>query len=57
MESTKLLIEEFEKGLNPHQLNQSAVKAKVLGYGEISTVFRIEGLEDVACKRMPLVCK
>jgi len=54
MESIRQTIENFEKGLYPNHLNQSAVAAEVLGYGEISTVFRIEGLGDVACKRMPL---
>ena len=48
------IIEEFEKGLNPTDLNASKVEAHVLGYGEISTVFQIDGLDTVACKRMPL---
>lgn len=54
MTSANQIIKKFEVGLNPNQLELSAVGADVLGYGEISTVFKIHGLEDVACKRMPL---
>ena len=35
----------FESGLDPLNLNQSKIPAKVIGYGEISTVFEIEGDE------------
>ncbi|MCH7763953.1 MAG: hypothetical protein IIB95_09455 [Candidatus Marinimicrobia bacterium] len=48
------IIIEFEKGLNPADLDASKVEAQILGYGEISTVFQIDGLELLACKRMPL---
>tara|TARA_B100000315_G_C14590997_1_gene595772 strand:- start:2009 stop:2926 length:918 start_codon:yes stop_codon:yes gene_type:complete len=51
---TQKIIEEFESGLNPNDLDASKIPAKVLGYGEISTVFQIGGLETEACKRMPL---
>ncbi len=54
MGSHQQIIEEFEKGLNPTALDASKVKAQVLGYGEISTVFKIDGLDTSACKRMPL---
>jgi hypothetical protein len=54
MDSHQYIIEEFEKGLNPIDLDASKVEAHVLGYGEISTVFQIDGLDTVACKRMPL---
>lgn len=47
-------IENFEKGLVPDHLDESRVKARILGYGEISTVFEIAEMRDKACKRMPL---
>lgn len=48
------LLIRFESGLDPQNLEESPVPAEVLGYGEISTVFRIGGCADVAYKRMPL---
>jgi hypothetical protein len=50
------LLEEFEQGLDPRWPDRSRVPARVLGYGEISTVFAIqaEGLQDLAFKRLPL---
>jgi hypothetical protein len=50
------LLQEFESGLDPQRPEQSAIAARVLGYGEISTVFAIEepGLQGLAFKRLPL---
>ena len=48
------LLYRFESGLNPQRIEQSEVSAAILGYGEISTIFRIEGENGVAFKRMPL---
>lgn len=48
------LLKEFERGLDPSHPERSKIPAKVLGYGEISTVFEIEGVPDFACKRMPI---
>jgi hypothetical protein len=50
------LLQQFERGLEPQQPEQSAIPARVLGYGEISTVFEIqaEGLRGLAFKRLPL---
>jgi hypothetical protein len=50
------LLQEFEQGLEPQELERSQIPATVLGYGEISTVFAIDakGLEGLAFKRMPL---
>ncbi len=48
------LLKRFEAGLDPQNLSASAVKAKVIGYGEMSTVFQIDDLPDVVLKRMPL---
>ncbi len=46
----------FEAGLNPRHPERSAIPARVLGYGEISTVFEIAAAEGEgwACKRMPM---
>jgi hypothetical protein len=50
------LLQEFEQGLDPRWPEQSQIPARVLGYGEISTVFAIqaEGLQGLAFKRLPL---
>ncbi len=50
------LLREFERGLDPRHPEHSKVPARVLGYGEISTVFAIqgEGLRDLAFKRLPV---
>jgi len=48
------LLKHFEAGLDPQNLNASAVKAKVVGYGEMSTVFQIDDQFDMVFKRLPL---
>ena len=50
------LLREFERGLDPQHPEHSRIPATILGYGEISTVFAIqgEGLQDLAFKRLPL---
>jgi len=50
------LLQEFERGLDPQHPERSKVPARVLGYGEISTVFQIqaEGMQGLAFKRLPL---
>lgn len=48
------LLYRFENGLNPQRIEQSRIPASILGYGEISTIFRIEGDNRTAFKRMPL---
>ena len=48
------LLYRFERGLNPQQIGRSKVPAAILGYGEISTIFSIEGDNQRAFKRMPL---
>jgi hypothetical protein len=46
----------FEQGLNPRKPEAGAIPARVLGYGEISTVFSIEAerLHGLAFKRLPI---
>ena len=50
------LLKDFEESLDPSKPEESPVPAKVLGYGEISTVFEILHISqrDIAYKRMPL---
>jgi hypothetical protein len=50
------LLEEFERHLDPGHPEDSEIPAKVLGYGEISTVFEIgtDEQKDIAYKRMPI---
>jgi hypothetical protein len=48
------LLKEFEESLDPANPEESPIPARVLGYGEISTVFEILDMEGIAFKRMPL---
>ena len=48
------LLEQFEAGLNPQAIEESAVPALLLGYGEISAIFQIRDDTSIAYKRMPL---
>lgn len=50
------LLKEFEQGLDPAHPEQSKIPAKVLGYGEISTIFEIQAdaVKGLACKRLPI---
>lgn len=47
---------EFEQGLNVRHPERSRIPARVLGYGEISTVLEIQAaqIDDLAYKRMPM---
>jgi hypothetical protein len=50
------LLKAFEKGLDPEHPEKSTIPARVLGYGEISTIFEIESptTAGLACKRLPI---
>lgn len=50
------LLRQFERHLDPRRPEECAIPARVLGYGEISTVFELgkSGADDVAYKRMPV---
>jgi hypothetical protein len=52
----RVLLEEFERRLDPRRPEESEIPARVLGYGEISTVFEIgtDEQKDIAYKRMPI---
>ncbi len=54
MTLTKRQLIEFEEGLIPTALDRSKIPATVIGYGEISTVFQIQGEDIHAYKRLPL---
>ncbi len=50
------LLKQFESGLDPAHPEKSRIPARVLGYGEISTIFEIDSpsTRGLACKRMPI---
>jgi len=48
------LLDRFERGLNPQDLNNSPIPASVIGYGEISAIFEIADNRETAFKRLPL---
>ncbi len=47
-------LREFEERLEPWRMDHPRAGVRVLGYGEISTVFAIGGDDRTALKRMPL---
>lgn len=50
------LLRRFEAGLNPLEPHESAIPAKIIGYGEISTIFEIldPSMKGLAFKRLPI---
>lgn len=48
------LLERFEAQLDPVRPDRGPVPAQVLGYGEISSIFKIPGGGEIAFKRLPL---
>ena len=50
------VLDEFEQGLDVRQPARSRIPARVLGYGEISTVLEIQSTQagNLAYKRMPM---
>ncbi len=47
-------IDYFEKNLNTVEPDKSSVPFKILGYGEISSIFRMDEYPDVVFKRIPV---
>ncbi len=47
------VLTEFEQGLNPVKLSDSPIRAELLGYGEISAIFKLENI-PCALKRLPI---
>lgn len=54
MKTDKKLVELFEQELDPQHLEASNIKAKLIGFGEISTIFELEATPGVVFKRMPM---
>ncbi len=54
MNNNQRILQDFEDGLNPQSPEKSKVKAEVKGYGEISSIFSVEGISDWIFKRLPL---
>lgn len=48
------LINAFEQQLDPQNLGASAIKANLIGFGEISSIFTLETCPGVVFKRMPM---
>lgn len=48
------LLRRFEAGLDPQVLENSAVPGEIIGYGEISAIFRIQGDDRNVYKRLPI---
>ena len=48
------LLERFEAGLDPQHLVDSKVPGEIIGYGEISAIFRIRGDDRNVYKRLPV---
>jgi hypothetical protein len=48
------LLKQFEKGLDPRFPEKSLIPARVLGYGEISTVLELGSERELAYKRLPM---
>jgi hypothetical protein len=48
------LLERFERELDPQHPERSRIPARVLGFGEISSIFAIDAIPEVAFKRLPI---
>jgi len=47
-------LTKFEKGLDISDTDNSKIPAKIVGYGEISSIFKVQGFEGWIYKRLPL---
>lgn len=54
IEEIKRILEEFESGVNFENPEKSKTPFEILGYGEISVVISIKGLENFVLKRLPI---
>lgn len=48
------LIHQFEKQLDPLNLQSSEIKARLIGFGEISSIFELEEQAGIVFKRLPM---
>ncbi len=53
MSSYEKLLRNFENQLDPARPDKGRFPAKIVGYGEISSVLQIPGAEEIVFKRMP----
>jgi hypothetical protein len=54
MNFDKELVVQFERQLDPQRIESSEIKAKLIGFGEISSIFELEAVPGVVFKRMPM---
>ncbi|MBW2365665.1 MAG: hypothetical protein JRF25_11520 [Deltaproteobacteria bacterium] len=54
MHIDKKILYQFEQGLDPQNVDQSVIPADIIGFGEISSIFKIGDDNEIAYKRMPL---
>ena len=54
MEISTKYLQNFERGLNPHHPERSVIPAEIVGYGEISSIFKIANHKNWVFKRLPL---
>jgi len=47
-------LSEFEKGLDISEIENSKISAEIIGYGEISSIFKVKGFPGWIYKRLPL---
>ena len=47
-------LQRFETGLDPQRPEMSRIPARILGFGEISSIFAIHGMDGIAFKRLPI---
>ncbi len=50
----KDFLQSFEQGLNPQFPERSKIPAKIVGFGEISSIFKIDPYNEWVLKRLPL---
>jgi len=51
---SKEYLSEFEKGLDISEIEKSKIPAEIIGYGEISSIFKVKGYPGWIYKRLPL---
>ncbi len=54
MPITEDFLQSFEQGLNPQFPESSKIPAKIVGFGEISSIFKIDPYNEWVLKRLPL---
>ena len=47
-------LADFEEGLDPQHPEASRIPARILGFGEISSIFSVQDMAGIAFKRLPI---